>query len=57
MFMGIVSFVAGIVGVAWPIHSITTLAWVLGIFLIIYGGMGIIAAFQVKALARNAGAA
>lgn len=57
MFMGIVSLVAGIVVVSWPIQSITTLAWVLGIFLVIYGVMGIIAAFQVKGMARRAGVA
>jgi uncharacterized membrane protein HdeD (DUF308 family) len=57
MFMGIVSLIAGIIVVSWPIQSITTLAWVLGIFLVIYGVMGIISAFQVKNLAQRAGVA
>ena len=54
MFMGVVSLVAGIIVVSWPIQSIVTLAWVLGVFLIIYGVMISISAFQVKKLAGQA---
>jgi uncharacterized membrane protein HdeD (DUF308 family) len=57
MFMGIVSLIAGIIVVSWPIQSITTLAWVLGIFLIVYGIMGIVSAFQVKGMVERARAA
>jgi len=51
MFMGIVGLVAGIVVVSWPIQSIVTLAWVLGIFLVVYGLMMTFSAFQVRKLA------
>ena len=50
MFMGVLGFVAGIVVVSWPIQSIVTLAWVVGIWLGVYGLMTIVAAFQVKKL-------
>jgi uncharacterized membrane protein HdeD (DUF308 family) len=51
MFMGVVGLVAGIVVVSWPIQSIVTLAWVLGIWLVLYGLMTIFAALQVKKFA------
>jgi uncharacterized membrane protein HdeD (DUF308 family) len=51
MVMGVLGLVAGIVVVSWPIQSIVTLAWVLGIWLAVYGLMTIVAAFQVKKFA------
>lgn len=54
MFMGVVGLVAGIVLVSWPIQSIVTLAWVIGIFLVVYGLMTTFSAFQVRKLAARA---
>jgi uncharacterized membrane protein HdeD (DUF308 family) len=53
-FMGIVGLIAGIVVVSWPIQSIVTLAWVLGIFLVVYGLMITFSSFQVRKLAAAA---
>ncbi len=54
MFMGLVGLIAGIVVVAWPITSITVLAWVLGIWMVVYGLLAIISAFEVRKLAARA---
>lgn len=54
MFMGAVGLIAGIVVLSWPIASITALAWVLGIWMIIYGVMAIIGAFEVRKMAARA---
>ena len=53
MFMGVVGLIAGIVVVSWPIESITLLAWVLGLWLVFYGLLVIVSAFQVKKLAKS----
>jgi uncharacterized membrane protein HdeD (DUF308 family) len=50
MFVGILGFVAGIVVVSWPIQSIVTLAWVLGIWLVVYGVMTIFGAIRLRKL-------
>jgi uncharacterized membrane protein HdeD (DUF308 family) len=55
--IGVLGFVAGLVVLFQPAISLTTLAWVLGIWLIVYGGIEIIAAFGVRKLARDAAAA
>ncbi|MFD3508844.1 HdeD family acid-resistance protein [Nocardia sp. NPDC058666] len=48
IFYGIVSALAGVVLIVWPISSIATLVWVVGIFLIVIGVMEIITAFGVR---------
>jgi uncharacterized membrane protein HdeD (DUF308 family) len=51
MFIGIVGALAGVVVLSWPIDSLVTLAWVLGLWLIIYGLLQIVASFQLRKLA------
>ncbi|MFD4351825.1 HdeD family acid-resistance protein [Nocardia sp. NPDC058519] len=48
IFYGIVSALAGVILIVWPITSLATLVWVVGIFLIIIGVMEVITAFGVK---------
>lgn len=51
IFFGIISLLAGIVVLVWPGISLVTLAWVVGIMLVITGIYELIAAFRVKQLA------
>ncbi|MEV6658048.1 HdeD family acid-resistance protein [Nocardia fluminea] len=48
IFYGIISALAGVVLIVWPISSIATLVWVVGIFLIIIGVMEVITAFGIR---------
>ncbi|MFD6396403.1 HdeD family acid-resistance protein [Nocardia sp. NPDC060249] len=48
IFYGIISALAGVVLIVWPISSIATLVWVVGIFLIVIGVMEIITAFGIR---------
>lgn len=48
VFYGLVSALAGVVLIVWPIGSMATLIWVVGIFLIVIGVMEIITAFGVR---------
>ena len=50
ILMGILGFVAGVVVLTYPITSVLTLAWVLGVWLTAYGIMQIAAAFAVRRL-------
>jgi uncharacterized membrane protein HdeD (DUF308 family) len=50
ILMGILGFVAGVVVLTYPITSVLTLAWVLGVWLTAYGIMLIAAAFAVRRL-------
>jgi uncharacterized membrane protein HdeD (DUF308 family) len=54
ILMGILGFVAGVVVLTYPITSVLTLAWVLGVWLTAYGIMMIAAAFAVRRLASGA---
>jgi uncharacterized membrane protein HdeD (DUF308 family) len=53
ILMGILGFVAGVVVLTYPITSVLTLAWVLGVWLTAYGIMLIAAAFAVRRLASG----
>ena len=55
--IGILGFVAGLVVLFQPAISLATLAWVLGIWLIVYGAMEIVASFSVRKLGQVAAAA
>ncbi|MFC8382007.1 HdeD family acid-resistance protein [Nocardia sp. NPDC056952] len=48
IFYGIISALAGVVLIVWPISSIATLVWVVGIFLIVIGVMEVITAFGIR---------
>ena len=46
--MGILSFIAGIIVLSWPAPTLLVLVWVLGIWLVAYGLIGIVGAFMVR---------
>lgn len=48
IFYGIISALAGVVLIVWPISSLATLIWVVGIFLIVIGVMEVITAFGIR---------
>ncbi len=56
IFMGIVTFVAGMAVLVYPIDSAQVLALVGGIMLIILGVFEVVAAFQLRSAARKAAA-
>ena len=56
IFMGVLGFVAGLVVLMQPAISLVTLAWVLGIWLIVYGTMEIIASFGLRKVVKVAAA-
>jgi len=56
IFMGIITFVAGMVILAYPIRSAETLAFVGGIMLIILGLSEVVAAFQLRSASRRTAA-
>jgi uncharacterized membrane protein HdeD (DUF308 family) len=46
--MGILSFIAGVIVLSWPAPTLLVLVWVLGIWLVVYGLIGIVGAFMVR---------
>jgi uncharacterized membrane protein HdeD (DUF308 family) len=52
--MGGLSILAGIIVLIYPAPSLLTLSVVLGIWLLVYGGMEIVAAFRLRGLAHSA---
>jgi uncharacterized membrane protein HdeD (DUF308 family) len=56
IFMGVLGFVAGLVVLMQPAISLVTLAWVLGIWLIVYGTMEIVASFGLRRVVKGAAA-
>jgi uncharacterized membrane protein HdeD (DUF308 family) len=50
IFMGLLGTLAGIIVLEDPQISLVTLAWLMGIWFIVYGVMEMIVAFQVKKL-------
>jgi uncharacterized membrane protein HdeD (DUF308 family) len=55
IFMGLLSIVAGVVVLVYPGISLTTLAIVLGLWLIVFGVMEIVAAFRLRSVGQAAG--
>jgi uncharacterized membrane protein HdeD (DUF308 family) len=54
IFMGLLGVVAGIVVLSEPGISLVTLAWIMGIWFLVYGVMEVVVAFQVRKLAPAA---
>ena len=52
--MGILSFIAGIIVLSWPSPTLLVLVWVLGVWLVIYGLVGIAGAFMVRRAVKTA---
>jgi len=48
IFMGIIQVIAGIVVVAWPTESVTVLTWLIGIWFVVLGILGVVMAFLVR---------
>jgi uncharacterized membrane protein HdeD (DUF308 family) len=55
IFFGIVSMLAGVVVLAYPFDSIVTLAFVVGIWLIVLGVMEVISAFGMRSNVKKVG--
>ena len=54
IFMGILSFIAGVIVLSWPAPTLLVLVWVLGIWLVVYGLIGIVGAFMVRRAVKAA---
>jgi uncharacterized membrane protein HdeD (DUF308 family) len=54
--MGILSFIAGVIVLSWPAPTLLVLVWVLGVWLVVYGLIGIVGAFMVRRAVRTAAA-
>ena len=50
VFSGLLSFVAGVILLAWPAPTLLVVVWVLGLFLVIYGLMAVVAAFAARSI-------
>jgi uncharacterized membrane protein HdeD (DUF308 family) len=57
--MGIISVIAGIIVLSWPVETVTAMAWLLGLWFVVLGILGIILAFVARSEAKKqvAGAA
>jgi uncharacterized membrane protein HdeD (DUF308 family) len=54
IFGGIIMLIGGFVVLAWPAISLATLAWVIGIWLVVGGIFEIIGAFRLRSLSKAA---
>lgn len=52
---GLLSLAAGIVVVAWPDPTVTVIAWISGLYLVIFGIFVIMNAFALRSAAKEAG--
>jgi uncharacterized membrane protein HdeD (DUF308 family) len=52
--MGILSFIAGVIVLSWPSPTLLVLIWVLGLWLVVYGLVGIADAFMVRRAVETA---
>ena len=53
-FAGLLSLAAGLIVIFWPTITLTILLWVMGIWLLVYGVMLTVMAFQVRHVAKAA---
>jgi uncharacterized membrane protein HdeD (DUF308 family) len=51
--MGIISVIAGIIVLAWPVETVTAMAWLLGLWFVVLGILGIILAFLARSEATK----
>lgn len=49
---GLLSIAAGIVVVSWPAPTVTVVAWISGLYLIVFGLFLCVAAFQLRSLTK-----
>jgi uncharacterized membrane protein HdeD (DUF308 family) len=49
---GLLSVVAGIVVVSWPAPTVTVIAWISGIYLIVFGLFLCVSAFQLRSYTK-----
>lgn len=54
-FFGVITAIAGVVLIVWPVESVATLAWVAGIWLVVLGIMEMITAIGVRKDAKDLG--
>lgn len=54
IFGGVLMLIGGLVILLWPAISLATLAWVLGIWLVVGGIFEIVAAFSLRSAAKSA---
>ncbi|MBF6414280.1 HdeD family acid-resistance protein [Nocardia cyriacigeorgica] len=54
-FFGVITAIAGVVLIIWPVESVATLAWVAGIWLVVLGVVEMITAFGVRKDAKDLG--
>jgi len=52
VFGGLLSIIAGIVVVAWPAPTVTVIAWISGLYLIVFGLFLCVTAFQLRGLTK-----
>ena len=53
VFSGLLSFVAGVILLAWPAPTLLVVVWVIGLFLVVYGLMAIVAAFAARSAGKR----
>lgn len=53
VFFGVITVIAGIVLIAWPLSSVATLAIVVGVWLIVLGIMEVVLAFGIRKDAKT----
>jgi uncharacterized membrane protein HdeD (DUF308 family) len=50
--MGLLSLVAGIIVVSWPAPTVTVIAWIAGIYVIVFGLTTVFGAFRMRSIAQ-----
>jgi uncharacterized membrane protein HdeD (DUF308 family) len=53
IFGGLITAIAGVVVLVWPAPSAAVLAWITGLWLVVYGIVGVFAAFKIRKLGEE----
>lgn len=53
MLLGFLSLVSGVVVVAWPTPTLTVIAWIAGLHLVLFGVLLVASAFSIRKLAAD----